>query len=54
MTQVQVSAADNNNKNKTDKEIQAIIEKMLSVGTIINDMIWDLIALSRKIEKDEM
>jgi len=41
-------------KNKTDKEIEVIIENMLSIGELINDMIWDLIALSKKIEKDEM
>jgi hypothetical protein len=41
-------------KNKTDKEIEVIIENMLSIGELINDMIWDLIVLSKKIEKDEM
>lgn len=35
----------------TDKEMEAIIEKLLAIGHLINEMVWDLIALSRKLAK---
>ena len=36
---------------KTDKKIDALLEKLMDMGKVLNDVIWELIAISKEIEK---
>jgi|TARA_R110002020_G_scaffold155267_2_gene336129 hypothetical protein len=36
---------------KTDKKIDALLEKLMDMGKDLNDVIWELIAISKEIEK---
>ena len=38
-------------KSKTDKKIDTLLDKLLEMGKDLNDVIWELIAISKEIEK---
>jgi len=36
---------------KTDKKIDTLLDKLLEMGKDLNDVIWELIAISKEVEK---
>ena len=40
-------------KNKTDKKIETLLDKLLDMGKDLNDVIWELIEISKEMEKKE-
>jgi|TARA_R110000824_G_scaffold395808_2_gene596786 hypothetical protein len=38
-------------KSKTDKKIDTLLDKLLEMGKDLNDVIWELIAISKEVEK---
>ena len=40
-------------KNKTDKKIETLLDKLIEMGKDLNDVIWELIEISKEMEKKE-
>jgi len=40
-------------KNKTDKKIETLLDKLIEMGKDLNDVIWELIEISKEMEKKQ-